>query len=95
MLHPVLYLPLETLLAESTTAGNKMIASSQCLLLSQPLGGRNVFCGRYLAIPVAHEGPRPATEGRRSGGPQFPHLRAHTAVITAGVHDLVTRDASA
>jgi hypothetical protein len=36
---------METLLAKQSTADNKMITSSEDLLLSQPAGGRNVCCG--------------------------------------------------
>jgi hypothetical protein len=36
---------METLLAEQTTADNKIITPSPFLLFSQAVGGRNVFCG--------------------------------------------------
>ena len=36
---------METLLAEQTTADNKMIMLFRYLLVSQPVGGRNVFGG--------------------------------------------------
>lgn len=69
---------METLLPEQTTAGNKMITPSRSLRFSQPEGGR------YLQAVRAQSGdscryrwPRPATEGRPPGGPQFPRLRTH------------------
>jgi hypothetical protein len=36
---------METLLAQHTTAGDKIIPLDRCLLLSQPTGGRNVSSG--------------------------------------------------
>lgn len=59
-----------------------MITLSGDLLLSQPAGGWNVSeVLACLAIADTHGGPRSATEGRRTGGPQIPRLCGHTRWI--------------
>ena len=74
--------PMETLLINQTTADDKIITPSWNLLFSQPVGGRNVSAVRSLSGDSSRSRwPRPATEGRRSGGPQIPCLRGHTRWI--------------
>jgi hypothetical protein len=80
------YAPMETLLSRQTTADDKMIPPSRCLLHSQSAGGRNVSAVRSLSSDSSSSRrPQPATEGRPVGGPQLPRLHDHTGTITAGV----------
>ena len=46
--------------------------------MTQAAGGRNVSAVRSLSgDSCGSRWPRPATEGRRTGGPQLPRLRTH------------------
>ena len=83
---------METLLADQSTADDKIITPPGAVPRSRPTGGAARLCG---AIAVASRRPRPATVGRPLGGPQLPRRRGYTAIVAVELLAPVTRDASA